>query len=172
MPRPRAFRLGGMASLFANGVDPARAVGAVEASFIQFPLEPRPTDGQCNVVSDAKKVSAHPSIAVAEDTSTPQLRQDESAATGEERNEGKDGDHEQHRVDDHTAGDRDDEKNNTENQKHGGRPTRRAGFTTLPPLKIPRRAWWVQRAMKWTRMEPGFQVLLCLPMSGPSSAPV
>jgi hypothetical protein len=37
----------------------------------------------------------------------------ESAATSEERYEGKDGDREQDRVDDHAAGDRDDEKNNS-----------------------------------------------------------
>jgi hypothetical protein len=49
---------------------------------------------------------------------TARLHQEESAATGEERDEGEDGDHEQHRVDDHTAGDRDDEKYNTKNQKH------------------------------------------------------
>ena len=47
------------------------------------------------------------------------FRQKESAATGEERDEGENGDHEQHWVDDHAAGDRDDEKHNTENQKHG-----------------------------------------------------
>ena len=46
------------------------------------------------------------------------FRQKESAATGEERDEGENGDHEQHWVDDHAAGDRDDQKYDAKDQKH------------------------------------------------------
>ena len=46
------------------------------------------------------------------------VRQEESAATAEKRDQREDGDREQDRVNDHAACDRDDEKHNTKNQKH------------------------------------------------------
>jgi hypothetical protein len=59
-------------------------------------------------------------------TSQPPLRSlaapagaEASAAAREERHERQDSDREQHGVDDHTAGDRDDEKHNANDQQHG-----------------------------------------------------
>jgi hypothetical protein len=51
-------------------------------------------------------------------TPLARLDDEESAATSEKGDKGEDGDHEQHRMDDHTAGDRDDEKHNTKNEQH------------------------------------------------------
>lgn len=59
-----------------------------------------------------------------------------SAATGKKRYEGEDGDHEQDGVDDHTAGDRDDEKHNAKNEKHEGGLPRERALQPFPPRKI------------------------------------